>query len=75
MLFMESGGDLLFRAVGSGVPSAQGLANEAQKRSAGRKQIFRAARNRAEDVAALRRSLVTQQHGKDAAACAMRCAE
>ena len=38
-------------------------------RSAGCKQILRAARNKAEGVTSLRRSHVTQQHGKDAAAC------
>ena len=71
---MESGG-LLSRAVVSGVQSAQGLANEAQKHGAGWKQIFRKARNKAEGVAALRRSRVTQQCGKNAPECAMRCTE
>ena len=42
---------------------------------AGWEQIFRDARNKAEEVAALHRSRVTQQRGKDAAACAKRCAE
>ncbi len=38
-------------------------------RDAGCKQILCDVRNKAEGVAALRRSQVTQKHGKDAVAC------